>query len=108
MATSIRAIVCSPLPAPFATFSKDYLVRQTLKIWNNLRLNLDISDILAYSPLVFRLFPPSLADKAFDIWRQNGVKSLSDLYKDGTFALLKFLSNTFNFPNAHFFRYLQA
>lgn len=100
MATSlIRAIVCSFLPAPFSTFGKNNLIRQTLKIWHYLRLNLDIRDILPNFPLICNnIFPPSLTDNAFDIWRQYGVKSLLELYQDGTF--------TFSILNTPFFRFL--
>ncbi len=53
------------------------------------------------------LFPPFLADKAFAAWLNRGIISIKHLYFDGTFASFEHLTQVFNLPWSHFFRYLQ-
>uniref|UniRef100_A0AAR2M2X3 Reverse transcriptase zinc-binding domain-containing protein n=1 Tax=Pygocentrus nattereri TaxID=42514 RepID=A0AAR2M2X3_PYGNA len=48
-----------------------------------------------------------MSDDAFALWAKRGVVSLSDLYIDGKFASFEQLTQRYNIPRIHFYRYLQ-
>ncbi len=53
-------------------------------------------------------FLPAQLDGVFAVWRERGIRTFSDLYINGQLASFAQLSNKFNLPNSHFFRYLKV
>ena len=54
------------------------------------------------------IFPPSTQDKAFELWFQNGIHTVRNLFVVGVFASFQQLAERFHLPNCHLFRYLQV
>ena len=51
---------------------------------------------------------PSMQDKAFELWFQNGMHTIRNLLVEGVFASFQQLAERFHLPNSHLFRYLQV
>lgn len=49
------------------------------------------------------MFPPSLMDKAFNIWTKLGVTSMNALFMDNIFCSFGQLGTKFKIPQSHFF-----
>ena len=47
-------------------------------------------------------------DKAFELWFQNGIHTVRNLFVEGVFASFHQLAERFHLPNSHLFRYLQV
>lgn len=52
-------------------------------------------------------FRSGLEDATFVRWHERGLSTLKDLYIDGRLASFQQLQVKYNFPNTHFFRFLQ-
>lgn len=107
--TSLTSLLCLPLSLSPLTFSSNVIVKNCLKIWRQLRRHFTLqSTPLLYPVHSNPLFPPSLIDKAFAAWVDHRIISIKQLYIDGTFASFEQLTQVFNLPRFHFFRYLQV
>ncbi len=107
--SSLMSLLCLPLSLSPLTFSKNVIVKNCLKIWCQFRRHFTVQSTPLLCPVHRNpLFPPSLTDKAFAAWLNRGIISIKHLYFDGTFASFEHLSQVFNLPGSHFFRYLQV
>ena len=103
--SSLSALLYSPGNSPTIRYTKNIVVRTTLKIWRQFKLNFGILPSLLHAPIEQNhSFPPSLMDKAFSAWVQAGITSFSDLYIEGTFASFQQLTVKFSLRKSTFFR----
>ena len=107
--TSLPALLFST-PMPLASISNNnFLVKQSVKIWYQIRKTFKLPEISAYTPIRYNhAFPPSLIKNNFSLWYNRGIFSLSDLYIDKIFASFAQLQEIHILPTSHFFRYLQV
>lgn len=106
--SSLPALLYSPRTCSTVRYTKNILVRTTLKIWKQFKLHFDITPSLLHGPInQNHSFPPSLMGKAFSAWVQAGITSFSDLYIDETFASFQQLTERFSLGRNNFFQYLQ-
>lgn len=98
--------------APLKTLLKKTVnpfVKNTIGVWYEVHKYLDDLPVLScFSPIWGNdLFSPAKNDLGFKSWLKKGVTKLLDLYKDNTLSSFDDLKAKFNFPNKHFFKYLQ-
>lgn len=106
---SLCSLLCLPLKSSPIMYSNNIIVKNCLKIWAQVKQHFVMLRIPLISPFDLNpLFPPSLIDKTFAMWRSHGLVSVKDFYVDGVLASFAQLSSKFNLPNTHFFRFLQA
>ena len=84
--TSLRAWLCSSLPMLATAVIANPVVDQSLKIWQLFRKHFGLRDCSIYAPLFQNHnFKPSVLDSAFQLWSDNGITSIHDLYDNGVF-----------------------
>lgn len=106
--TSLKALLYSPLGLSLSPYTKNVCVKTSLRIWNQFRKHFNLQVPSIFSPLTSNpLFPPSLIDGAWSVWSGLGIRTIKDLYIDGSFASFQQLSKKYSLPTPHFFRYLQ-
>ena len=107
--TSLLALLTSSLPIKTKQYSDNPIVTSTLRIWFQFRRAFGLYDLSNHSPILDNhLFPPSISDAAFSTWRRLGLVNIKDLYINNVFASFQELSNRFNLPKTHLFRYVQV
>lgn len=52
--------------------------------------------------------PPAPRDDSFNVWSQNGIKKIEDLYKGNALMSFENLRGDYQISATHFFRYLQV
>jgi len=108
VSSSLLALLTSSIPINPSGFTKNQVVCSTLKIWYQFRRHFKFNSASTLAPLLRNhLFQPAISDSTFSIWHNKGLTMFKDLYKDGTFCSFAELSNKFQLPPLHFFRYLQ-
>uniref|UniRef100_A0A3Q3A000 Reverse transcriptase domain-containing protein n=1 Tax=Kryptolebias marmoratus TaxID=37003 RepID=A0A3Q3A000_KRYMA len=106
---SLLSLLCLPPATSPTTYTNNIIVKNCLRIWAQIMQHFRIQRIPLLSPLNSNpLFPPSLIDKTFSVWKSHGLFSVKDLYLGDTFASFAQLSSNFNLPAVHFFRFLQV
>lgn len=105
---SLTALIHSPLKFSSSPYSKNAIVKSTLRIWKQFRRHFGLQTFSFLAPISANLvFHPSLIDRAFSLRSDSGIETFGDLYLDNTFAYFQQLSEKFSLPRHHFFRYLQ-
>lgn len=105
--SSIEALVLSSLPINSSRYTKNPVVLSTLKIWSQYRNNFKFISASIKMPIAKNhLFPPGLND-SYLRWRNNGIKTFNNLFKDGSFISFSDLSLENKLPVTHLFRYFQ-
>lgn len=105
---SLHSTVCSQLPINVHNISPNPIVTNTIKIWIQFRKQHGLHRASILAPVLKNYaFLPSHSGAAFRTWSERGLKTLKDLYEEGVFMAFTSLSDRFNLPNSHFFRYLQ-
>lgn len=105
---SLSALAHSPVKSPITSYTKNVIIKTTVKIWNQFRRCFGLQTYSILAPITASpSFPPSLIDRAFEVWSNKGIKTFKDLYIDNTFASFEQLSKKLSLSNQHFFRYLQ-
>lgn len=106
--TSLPALLGAPLPL-LSVSSSNMIVCHSLKAWVQFRRNFGLQRPSLLCPIALNhLFTPSLHDSTFSDWHRRGITSFSDLFSGYCFASFEGLSDAYNLPATHFFRYLQA
>lgn len=106
--TSPGALLFSSLPISSHYAGANPVVKQSLKIWTQIRQHFGWHGNSLLAPLTANhLFHPSLVDSSFRIWAHKGITKMQDLYIHGTFPSFELLRTKFNIPQTHFFRFLQ-
>ncbi len=85
---TLTSLLSVPVSFKYTTLiNKKTVVKHSLRIWSQFRLALDLKDP-CITALVFCniSFPPSLMDGAFNIWREHGLATVSQLYIANNFA----------------------
>ena len=104
---SLRSLACSSLPLMSSVTSMP-TVSHTLKIWAQFRMHFGLRKPSSYSPIYRNhLFKPSCTDLTFRTWFEKGIRTFEDLYSRGTLSSFSDLSQRFNLPKSHLFRYFQ-
>lgn len=105
----LPAIVASSLPLASPPPSSNPILKQSLRIWSQLRRHFGLQAPSIHLTLVKNpLFPPSLLDDGFVNWHRVGIKAIKDLYVDNIFGSFSQLSQRYNLPQSHLFRYFQV
>lgn len=106
---SLSALLCSPSLSLPPKFTKNIIVKHSLKIWHQFTRHYKLNTPSLSTPLHANpLFPPSLLDKAYALWHSQGISTISSLYVDGIFASFNELVDIYDLPRTNFFRYLQV
>ena len=104
---SLSSLVCSALPLSYS-LSPMPSVSHTLKIWTQFRSHFSLNRPSCSSPIYRNhRFKPSCTDNTFLAWLEKGIESVGDLYSNGIFSSFSDLSQRFNLPRSHLFRYFQ-
>ena len=105
---SLRSLVCSQLPLTVKNFSANAVVANSIKIWTQFRKSLGLHRGSDFSPtLNNHLFLPSCTDLTFRSWHSKGITTFKDLYDHGTFMSFTDLSEKYDLPRSHLFRFFQ-
>ena len=106
---SLSALIASvPVSVRLKTGS-NILVNSTLRIWRQLCKSIAAQIPPLCMPICKNpIFPPSLQDKAFELWFQNGIRTVRNVFVEGVFASFQQLAWRCRLPNTHLFRYLQV
>uniref|UniRef100_A0A3B1IPQ1 Reverse transcriptase domain-containing protein n=1 Tax=Astyanax mexicanus TaxID=7994 RepID=A0A3B1IPQ1_ASTMX len=106
---SLYANLYTPLDHKAPTTIKNTVVKSSVKIWKQFRRHFNFQNLSLSCPLISNhLFFPSTLDKGFNIWDRAGIKTLHDLYVEGTFVSFQYLVEKFSIHKNNFFRYLQV
>lgn len=109
ISTSLMALLTSELPIQATKHTSNPIVNATLKIWSQFRLTFGLKGASKHSPICNNHhFIPSSIDSGFSMWQSLGLRSLKDLYTDGSFHSFTTLCERFNLPQSHLFRYFQV
>ena len=105
---SVPALLESKLPLPQNKLIDNPVIRHALRVLAQFRRHLGFSDFCLSSPFsANHIFQPSLLDPTFQEWQRLGTECFRDLFIDNRFVSFEQLTEKFNFPKSHFFRYLQ-
>ncbi len=106
---TLTSLLSVPVSFKYTTLiKKKTVVKHSLRIWSQFRLALDLKDPCIQAPFFCNIsFPPSLMDGAFNIWREHGLATVSQLYIANNFASFTQLREKFDLPSSHLFRYFQ-
>lgn len=107
--SSLPVLVYSSISASLTEFTKNKVVKSTLRIWAQIRRHFGWLSFSLNSPIIFNpAFKPSLLDKTFAHWHNLGIKSFFHLFSDNILCSFEQLCLKFNLPKSHWFRYLQV
>ncbi|KAF3841554.1 hypothetical protein F7725_007416, partial [Dissostichus mawsoni] len=80
-----------------------------MKVWVQFRRSFGYKDFALLSPVASNhLFVPSRHDSTFQDWHRKGISQFKDMFTNGNFMSFDQLSEKYNLPKTHLFRYLQA
>jgi len=106
---TLKALVHSPIHSSTFPYTKNVIVKTSLRIWVQFKRHFGLQTYSIYAPLaVNHAFPPFLIDIVFLRWKNFGIHNFKDLYIDNVFASFQQLLVKFSLPRHHFFRYLQV
>lgn len=106
--TSLSALVCSSLPITPSRYTRNPIVLSTLKIWFQFRRHFKFFPASSFAPIVRNhLFPPSIIDDAFSLWKRKGLETFRDLYTADMFPSFPSMAAKYSLPHSHHYRYLQ-
>ncbi|XP_059823292.1 protein N-lysine methyltransferase METTL21A isoform X1 [Hypanus sabinus] len=110
-AYALGSILGTSLPFALSKLPKridNPIVKHTLCIWFQFRRFFGLTQFVLNSPIVSNcFFHPSIIDQVYSAWKTKGLLRFSDLFLDNCFMSFEQLSNKYNLPRFHFFRYLQ-
>ena len=107
--TSLPALLFSKAQPSHKLFSHNYVLSNSLKIFNQIRKFLGLPNVSVNAPITGNhLFKPGLTDGVFLDWRERGLCCISDFYIDNNFASFPMLQARYHLPQSHFYRYLQV
>uniref|UniRef100_A0A669D0H5 Reverse transcriptase domain-containing protein n=1 Tax=Oreochromis niloticus TaxID=8128 RepID=A0A669D0H5_ORENI len=107
--SSVLALIGSSLPLPPNKTIDNPVVWHTVRVWAQMRKHFGLTGFSLLSPIFSNpFFQPSLSDPIFRDWHDRGITCFNDLFFDNTFASFAQLSEKFNLPRTHLFRYLQT
>lgn len=107
--SSLPAMLFSKFEGTESLKNLCFVLKQSVKILNQIRSFLALPDTSIQTPLCFNhRFMPPWHDRSDHEWRERGLVSVGDLYIDGKFASFSQLKGKFNLSHSHFFRYLQV
>ncbi len=106
---SLKALVHSPIHSSTFSYTKNVIVKTSLRVWVQFKRFFGLQTFSVYAPLAANhAFPPSLINSVFLRWTNLGIHNFKDLYVNDVFATFQQLSDEFSLPKQHFFRYLQV
>ena len=88
---------------------ENLIVKNTLKTWYRVRKHFGITNKFSCRAPVAKNpdFTQSCVDVGFGLWKDAGILSIQNLYKDGVLKSFQQLQSEFNLHQSQFFRYLQ-
>lgn len=107
--SSLPALLSSALPLELHIYKCNSLLYDSLRIWVQCRKTFGLHMMSRKGPLCSNhMFPPSMSDPAFKIWSNKGLQTLKDLFVEGVFISFSQMTDKFDIPRTHFYRYLQV
>ena len=104
----LRSLLSAQSLPPRDTLCSNLVVYDSCRIWSQFRRHFNLKKVSVHSPIKGNhTFLPAASDPAFGSWHTKGIKSIRSLYIGGKFASFTQLSELFDIPRTHFFRYLQ-
>lgn len=89
---------------PPTDYTKNIIVKCTVKIWIQFRHHSNWTSISLKAPMQSNhLFKPALLDKVYSVWEDRGIKTFSDLYDNGIFMSFTKLTDKYQLQNRDFF-----
>lgn len=84
------------------------MINNSLRVWLQISKAFKLPNTSLLAPVCRNhAFKPSLLDPVFTGWARKGILTLRDLYIDNNFATFPQLTEKYDLPASHFFRYLQ-
>ena len=107
--SSLSALLFSDHAPVVKLINHNFTVKNSLRILKQIKAACQVPSASIHAPICQNhSILPARLDGMFAVWRDRGIKTFSDLYINGQLASFAQLSNKFNLPNSHFFRYLQV
>lgn len=104
----LKSVICASLPLVRHNLTSNTVVNNSIRIWTQFRKHFGIQSPSTLSPIKGNyMFITSCTDPAFTQWFENGIKSISNLYIENTFANFSQFSQGYSLPKNKFLRYLQ-
>lgn len=103
----LGSMVSSALPLFSNNLSSSLTVNQSIRIWAQFRRHFGLQGPSILSPSKFNHVCSFLYRLFFCRWFEKGIRSINNLYVEGTFASFSQLSQIYDLPKKHFFHYLQ-
>lgn len=104
----LGAMLLSPLPIDKSLYSCNVVIHSTIRIFKQMKLHFKLKSLSLAMPIADNpSFKPSILDNTFRLWRQAGLRTISDLYQEGVFASFNQIQEMYKLPGRDFFRYLQ-
>ena len=106
---SLVSLMTSSLPLSPRQYSSSPIVITTLKILTQFRKRFNLSAASSLTPIHnSHLFLPSRLDHAFNLWLENGIINIGQLYIGGVFGSSGDVFVKYNIPRNQLFRYFQV
>ena len=103
---SLQSLLTVRLPLKIHNISLNPVVVNSIKIWVQFRKHYGLNEPSTLAPIFKKhSFSPSLSDPRFRTWRDKGLLTVKDLYKENIFTEL---STRLELPRSHFFHFLQV
>uniref|UniRef100_A0AAR2LAI9 Reverse transcriptase domain-containing protein n=2 Tax=Pygocentrus nattereri TaxID=42514 RepID=A0AAR2LAI9_PYGNA len=106
--TSLPVFLFSKVSPSNTLINNNFIIKNSLKILNQIKRFTNAPLTSVYTPIMCNhFFLPAKMDKAFSVFESKGLRTIEDLYVDGTFISFNQFKDKFNLSHIHFFRYLQ-
>lgn len=89
--------------------TKKPFLKNTILVWYSACKHLNHIPIISQFTPIWgnKCFTPGNKDGGFRLWNEKGVQKIMDLYHDGVLLSFDALSQKYQLPKKHFFKYLQ-
>lgn len=105
----IGAVGLSPLSLKKSTYGGNFIIHNTQRIWKQIKAHFGVKTLSFLLPIAANLsFSPSVLDGGFKQWRGLRIRTIGDLYLNGTFASFEQLQEKYGLHRSNFFRFLQV
>lgn len=83
--SSLPALLNSPIKMNKSLYNGNFVIHNSIKIWSQNSSHLKVPKMYRDAPIHNNhAFKPATEDPVFGLWREKGVRTLSDLYRGGT------------------------
>lgn len=105
--SSLSSLLFTNLSSGIKSVSRSFVVRNSLKILNQIKNVCKTPGISVYTPVCHNhAFVPASLDKTFSLWCAKGLRCVGDLYVNNSFASFQQIRSKYDIPHSDFFRYI--